>query len=100
MLEGEIEANAATALVVARTALTGAGATITDARQLGGLALVLRFECEDHELAPIVEALDASLDLRKGRGGPPEGEGDVHGSLHLTLVGSGDEKVEIPAIPG
>jgi len=97
-LETELDGPAQRALPLLREALSEAGAVITDARQLGGLALVFRFECDDEAVIPIRAALVSVAPLR-GEAAPAEGEGEICGSLHATLVGS-DEKVVIPNVPG
>lgn len=89
---------ASRALPILRDALSGGGATIVEARQLGGLALVFRFECDDEAVVPIRAAL-VSVGPLRGGAAPTEGEGEIHGSVHATLIGS-DEKVVIPDVPG
>jgi len=97
-LTAEIEADATHAWPVVREAL--APAIITHADRLGGLALVLRFECDASRASEVRENL-REAGLRVTRDVRPGAEGDWLGMLHVTLIHDGpDERVEIPDVPG
>lgn len=99
-MAAEMDGPASAAFGALRGALQRGGATVVEARQLGGLALVVRFECETSEVAPLVRALSAVARLVDGAEGPAPGRGEIVGALHVTLVGGGDERVEVPSVPG
>jgi hypothetical protein len=98
-------AEAHSALRAARAAVAAAGGWIVDARQLGGLAVVVQFEADRLEadaLSSACEARDIVLDdtsiqaLAGLRLDQP-----AAGGFHITLAADGtDQRVVIPAVPG
>lgn len=103
-LTGTMQAYPAEALQAVEHAFTKARVFVTEAHQLGGLALVLHWDMEgDHRQLLVDALLEASVDLHESSFealcGPWEGE--LTGSLHITLEHGGrDSKVPVPAVPG
>jgi hypothetical protein len=77
---------------------------LTEAHQLGGLALVVHWDMEDDHRQLLVDALlEESIDLDESAFEALKGpwEGVLNGSLHVTLEHEGrDSKVPVPAVPG
>lgn len=77
---------------------------LTEAHQLGGLALVVHWDMEDDHRQLLVDALlEASIDLDESVFEALQGpwEGVLTGSLHVSLEHEGrDSKVPVPAVPG
>ena len=77
---------------------------ITEAHQLGGLALVVHWEMEaDHRQLMVDALLEEAVNLDEGAYDALRGawEGELEGSLHITLTHPGrDSKVPVPAVPG
>lgn len=77
---------------------------VTEAHQLGGLALVVHWEMEADHRQLLVDALDeASVNLHDDAYDALRGpwEGELSGSLHVTLEHEGrDSKIPVPAVPG
>jgi len=95
---GELALDAAHAWPLVRDALSTV--SITRAETLGGLALVVTFECEGDD-APVVLARLREAGVRVTDGEHAPSSGEVMGMLHLTLAHDGpDERVEIPKVPG
>jgi len=92
------------ALQAVERAFTKAHVFLTEAHQLGGLALVVHWDMEDDHRQLLVDALlEASVDLDESAFEALQGpwEGVLTGSLHVSLEHEGrDTKVSIPAVPG
>jgi hypothetical protein len=77
---------------------------VTEAHQLGGLALVVHWDMEaDHRQLLVDAVVEASIDLDESAFEALRGpwEGELSGSLHVTLEHEGrDSKVPVPAVPG
>ncbi len=77
---------------------------LTEAHQLGGLALVAHWDMEaDHRQLLVDALLEASVELDESAFEALQGpwEGELSGSLHVTLEHEGrDTKVPVPAVPG
>ena len=103
-LSGTMRATAAQALPVLEHAFAEAHVFITEAHQLGGLALVLHWDMEaDHRRQLEASLLNVSLRLdiaSRQRLQEPWG-GVLEGSLYVALEHGGpDEKVAVPSVPG
>ncbi|MDH4281711.1 MAG: hypothetical protein OEV36_03575 [Myxococcales bacterium] len=103
-LSGTMHATSAQALRALELAFAEAHVFITEAHQLGGLALVLHWDMEgDHRLQLQAALLAASvrLDVASRQRLQEPWQGSLEGSLHLALEHEGrDEKVKVPAVPG
>jgi len=103
-LTGTMCAYPAEALQAVERAFAKAHVFVTEAHQLGGLALVVHWDMEGDHRQVLVEALlEASIDLDEGAFEALRGpwEGVLTGSLHITLEHGGrDSKVPVPAVPG
>ena len=77
---------------------------LTEAHQLGGLALVAHWDMEaDHRQLLVDALLEAGLELDEGAFEALQGpwDGELNGSLHVTLEHGGrDSRVPVPAVPG
>jgi hypothetical protein len=95
---GELALDAAHAWPLVRDALSTVA--ITRAETLGGLALVVAFECEREDVPVVLARLrEAGVRVTDGERAPSGAE--VMGMLHVTLAHGGpDERVEIPKVPG
>jgi len=99
-----MHATAAEALQAVERAFARAHVFLTEAHQLGGLALVVHWDMEgDHRQLLVDALLEASVDLDESAFDALRGpwEGVLTGSLHVTLFHEGrDSKVPVPAVPG
>lgn len=99
-----MHASADVALQAVERAFAKAHVFLTEAHQLGGLALVVHWDMEgDHRQALVEALLEASIDLDEGAFEALRGpwEGVLTGSLHVTLEHGGrDSKVPVPSVPG
>ncbi len=99
-----MRATAAEALQSLERAFAEAHVFITEAHQLGGLALVLHWDMEaDHrrefEAALLAVLLRLDIESRKRLHDPWQGA--LEGSLYVALEHGGrDERVTVPAVPG
>ena len=103
-LSGTMHATAAEALPALERAFTNAHVFLTEAHQLGGLALVLHWDMEaDHRRQLEAALLEASLRLdisSRQRLNEPWNE-TLEGSLYVALEHEGpDQRVTVPAVPG
>ena len=92
------------ALTALERAFNEAHVFITEAHQLGGLALVLHWDMEgDHRRQLEAALLEVSLrlDLESRQRLQEPWHGPLEGSLYVALEHEGrDEKIPIPAVPG
>jgi len=99
-----MRATAAEALQAVEQAFARAHVFLTEAHQLGGLALVVHWDMEgDHRQLLVDALLEASVDLDESAFEALQGpwEQMLTGSLHITLDHKGrDSKVPVPAVPG
>ena len=99
-----MHATAAEALQAVERAFARAHVFLTEAHQLGGLALVVHWDMEgDHRQLLVDALLEAAVDLDESAFDALRGpwEGVLTGSLHVTLFHEGrDSKVPVPAVPG
>lgn len=99
-----MHATAAGALQAVERAFAKAHVFLTEAHQLGGLALVVHWDMEgDHRQLLVDALLEASVDLDESAFEALQGpwEQMLTGSLHITLDHEGrDSKVPVPAVPG
>jgi hypothetical protein len=99
-----MHATAAEALHAVEGAFARAHVFLTEAHQLGGLALVVHWDMEgDHRQLLVDALLEASVNLDESAFEELQGswEGVLTGSLHVTLDHEGrDSKVPVPAVPG
>ena len=99
-----MHATAAEALHALEGAFAKAHVFLTEAHQLGGLALVVHWDMEgDHRQLLVDALLEASVKLDESAFEELRGpwEGVLTGSLHITLYNEGrDSKVPVPAVPG
>ena len=99
-----MHATAAEALQAIERAFAKGPVFVTEAHQLGGLALVVHWDMEDDHRQLLVDALlEESVDLHESSLESLKGawEGVLTGSLHVTLEHEGrDSKVPVPAVPG
>jgi hypothetical protein len=104
VLKATMHASADVALQAVERAFGKAHVFVTEAHQLGGLALVVHWDMEgDHRQLLVDSLLEASIDLDEGAFEALRGpwEGVLTGSLHVTLEHGGrDRKVPVPAVPG
>ncbi|NNE18543.1 MAG: hypothetical protein HKN10_08715 [Myxococcales bacterium] len=103
-LTATMHAAAPAALQAVERAFAKAHVFLTEAHQLGGLALVVHWDMEDDHRQLLVDALlEESIDLDESAFETLQGpwEGVLTGSLHVTLEHEGrDSKVPVPAVPG
>ncbi len=92
------------ALQAVEHAFAKAHVFLTEAHQLGGLALVVHWDMEDDHRQLLVDALlEVSIELDERVFEALQGpwEGVLTGSLHVSLEHEGrDSKVPVPAVPG
>ncbi|MGB8331583.1 MAG: hypothetical protein WCE62_15760 [Polyangiales bacterium] len=103
-LTATMHATASEALQAVERAFAKAHVFLTEAHQLGGLALVAHWDMEgDHRQLLVDALLEESVNLDESAFEALQGpwEGVLTGSLHITLEHEGrDSKVEVPAVPG
>ena len=103
-LTGTMHATAAEALQAIERAFAKAHVFLTEAHQLGGLALVVHWDMEgDHRQLLVDALLEVSVDLDESAFEALRGPwtGTLTGSLHVTLEHEGrDSKVPVPSVPG
>ncbi len=103
-LKATMHATPDEALQALERAFAKAHVFLTEAHQLGGLALVVHWDMEDDHRQLLVDALlEESVDLDEAACAALQGpwEGVLTGSLHVTLEHEGrDSKVPVPAVPG
>jgi hypothetical protein len=103
-LKATMHATPSEALQAVERAFARAHVFLTEAHQLGGLALVVHWEMEgDHRQLLVDALLEVSVDLDENAFDALQGpwEGELRGSLHVTLEHGGrDSKVPVPAVPG
>lgn len=99
-----MHATPAEALQAVERAFAKAHVFLTEAHQLGGLALVVHWDMEgDHRQLLVDALLEESVDLQESAFEALQGpwNGTLTGSLHVTLEHGGrDSKVPVPAVPG
>lgn len=99
-----MHATVAEALQSLERAFAEAHVFITEAHQLGGLALVLHWDMEaDHrrQFEAALLAVLLRLDIKSRQRLHEPWEGTLEGSLYVALEHEGpDEKVKVPAVPG
>ena len=99
-----MHATASEALAVLEHAFAEAHVFITEAHQLGGLALVFHWDMEaDHrlQLEAVLLAASLRLDIASRHRLHEPWEGTLEGSLYVALEHEGpDEKVQIPSVHG
>lgn len=99
-----MRATPAEALLAVELAFARAHVFLTEAHQLGGLALVVHWDMEGDHRQLLVDALtEASVDLDESTFESLRGPwgGMLTGSLNVTLEHEGrDTKVPVPAVPG
>ncbi len=103
-LTATMHATAPEALQAVERAFARSHVFLTEAHQLGGLALVVHWDMENDHRQLLVDALlEESVDLDESAFDALQGpwEGVLTGSLHVTLEHEGrDSKVPVPAVPG
>lgn len=103
-LTATMRATPSEALQAVERAFAKAHVFVTEAHQLGGLALVVHWEMEaDHRQLLVDALLEESVLLHESVFEALQGpwEGTLDGSLHVTLEHGGrDSKVPVPAVPG
>jgi hypothetical protein len=103
-LKATMHATPSEALQAVERAFARAHVFLTEAHQLGGLALVVHWDMEgDHRQLLVDALLEASVDLDESAFDALQGpwNGGLTGSLHVTLEHGGrDSKVPVPAVPG
>jgi hypothetical protein len=99
-----MHATAAEALQAVERAFARAHVFLTEAHQLGGLALVVHWDMEDDHRQLLVDSLlEELVNLDESAFEALRGpwEEVLTGSLHVTLEHEGrDSKVPVPAVPG
>jgi len=104
VLKATMRASPAEALGAVERAFAKAHVFLTEAHQLGGLALVVHWDMEgDHRQLLVDALLEESVDLDESAFDALRGpwQGVLTGSLHITLEHGGkDSKVPVPAVPG
>lgn len=99
-----MHASPSEALRAVERAFAKAHVFLTEAHQLGGLALVVHWDMEgDHRQLLVDALLEVSVDLHESAFDALQGpwHGELAGSLHVTLEHGGrDSKVPVPAVPG
>ena len=92
------------ALQAVERAFAKAHVFVTEAHQLGGLALVVHWDMEaDHRQLLVDALLEEAVNLHESAFDALKGpwKGELSGSLHVTLEHGGrDSKVPVPAVPG
>lgn len=90
--------DAAHAWPLVRDALSAT--SITRAERLGGLALVVTFECSREDAPNVLDRLrEVGIRVTDGTTAPDGDE--LLGLLHVALAHGGpDDRVEIPKVPG
>jgi len=103
-LTATMHATPAEALGAVERAFARAHVFLTEAHQLGGLALVVHWDMEgDHRQLLVDALLEESVELDEGAYEELRGpwKGMLTGSLHVSLEHGGrDSKVDVPAVPG
>ena len=103
-LTANMEATPSTALQAVERAFARAHVFLTEAHQLGGLALVVHWDMEaDHRQLLVDALLEESVNLHEDAFEELQGpwKGVLTGSLHVTLEHGGrDSKVPVPSVPG
>ena len=103
-LKATMHATPDEALQAVERAFARAHVFLTEAHQLGGLALVVHWDMEgDHRQLLVDALLEEGVDLDESAYEELRGpwEGVLTGSLHVTLEHEGrDSKVPVPAVPG
>ncbi len=103
-LKATMHATPAEALAALERAFARSHVFLTEAHQLGGLALVLHWDMEgDHRQLLVDALLEESVALDESAFESLQGpwDGVLTGSLHVTLEHGGrDSKVDVPAVPG
>ncbi len=104
LLSATMHATPAKALHAVEEAFNKAHVFVTEAHQLGGLALVVHWDMEgDHRQLLVDALLEADVDLHESVFEELQGlwRGPLTGSLHITLEHEGrDSKVPVPSVPG
>jgi hypothetical protein len=99
-----MHATAAEALHALERAFVEAHVFLTEAHQLGGLALVLHWDMEaDHRRQLEAALLEVSLrlDLASRQRLREPWKGTLDGSLYVALEHEGpDQRVSVPSVPG
>ena len=99
-----MHATTSEALQALEHAFAEAHVFVTEAHQLGGLALVLHWDMEgDHrrQLEAALLAASVRLDIASRHRLHEPWDGTLEGSLYVALEHEGrDEKVQIPSVPG
>jgi hypothetical protein len=99
-----MHATASEALHALEQAFAEAHVFLTEAHQLGGLALVLHWDMEaDHrrQLEAALLEISLRLDLSSRQCLSEPWNGTLEGSLYVALEHEGpDERVTVPAVPG
>lgn len=99
-----MHATPAEALQAVERAFAKGHVFLTEAHQLGGLALVVHWDMEgDHRQLLVDALLEENVELDESAFEALQGEwpGVMTGSLHVTLEHDGrDSKVPVPAVPG
>ena len=96
------------AITAARNAMDRAGAAVVNIRPYAGHSTVLEWTVPVDDWPTFVQQLATGamgldwIELPSPDAPPPKADdGEVHGTLQLTLLGdSGDYREEIPAVPG
>ncbi|MGD8608692.1 MAG: hypothetical protein PVH21_15455 [Myxococcales bacterium] len=103
-LMATMHATPSEALQAVERAFARAHVFLTEAHQLGGLALVVHWDMEGDHRQLLVDALvEVEVDLHESAFEALQGpwKGELSGSLHVTLEHGGrDSKVPVPAVPG
>lgn len=103
-LTATMHATPSEALQAVERAFAKAHVFLTEAHQLGGLALVVHWDMEgDHRQLLVDALLEENVELDAGAYEALRGDwpGVMTGSLHVTLEHDGrDSKVPVPAVPG
>ena len=99
-----MHATASEALHALERAFAQAHVFLTEAHQLGGLALVLHWDMEaDHrrQLEAALLEISLRLDLSSRQCLSEPWKGTLEGSLYVALEHEGpDQRVTVPAVPG
>jgi hypothetical protein len=104
VLMATMHATPSEALQAVERAFARAHVYLTEAHQLGGLALVAHWDMEgDHRQLLVDALLEVGVDLDESAFEALQGQwrGELSGSLHINLEHGGrDSKVPVPAVPG
>ena len=99
-----MHATAAQAVYALEKAFNEAHVFITEAHQLGGLAVVMHWDMEgDHrrQLEAALLAVSLRLDIASRKRLQEPWDGPLEGSLYVALEHEGrDERASVPAVPG